>query len=284
MSNGTPFVVPSLIKENYDNWCIRMKALLGSYEAWDPVENDVDENGDNVRWATSIAGGKRWPLEAMLKGSNDRWKWRKRWWSLVAVSLAHTHQSSENLPNSSHNFSSLAFSIQLLLSRPLASVSLAIAALVSAQGQLTYDSTSSSASARQLKWFNIGEGCLVFEGLLEFYQASADGSISAAVKINREDADIAINWADRLHHAKKCEASDFCYVNDIVLDILELLKYHRVSRLYISFYYSSIIDFVLASLKAISFILCSHRSSIDMRTFSQGSDELFVSLVVAPDI
>ncbi|XP_074561277.1 uncharacterized protein LOC141817539, partial [Curcuma longa] len=44
MSLGTPFVVPSLTKENYDNWCIRMKALLGAYEAWDPVENGVDEN------------------------------------------------------------------------------------------------------------------------------------------------------------------------------------------------------------------------------------------------
>ncbi|KAG6478511.1 hypothetical protein ZIOFF_061954 [Zingiber officinale] len=133
----------------------------------------------------------------------------------------------QNLPNPSHNFSSLAFSIQLLLSRPLASVSPATAALVSAQGQLTYNSTSSSASARQLKWFNIGEGCLVFEGLFEFYQAFAYGSIGAAVKINREDADIAINWGGGLHHTKKCEASDFCYVNDIVLDILELLKYHR---------------------------------------------------------
>jgi len=29
-----------------------------------------------------------------------------------------------------------------------------------------------------------------------------------------------------LHHAKKGEASGFCYVNDIVLAILELLKYH----------------------------------------------------------
>lgn len=29
-----------------------------------------------------------------------------------------------------------------------------------------------------------------------------------------------------LHHAKKMEASGFCYVNDIVLAILELLKYH----------------------------------------------------------
>ncbi|XP_042460213.1 uncharacterized protein LOC122043678 [Zingiber officinale] len=44
MSNGTSFVVPSLTKENYDNWCIRIKALLESYEAWDPVENAVDEN------------------------------------------------------------------------------------------------------------------------------------------------------------------------------------------------------------------------------------------------
>ena len=37
-------------------------------------------------------------------------------------------------------------------------------------------------------------------------------------------ADIAINWAGGLHHAKKVEASGFCYVNDIVLGILELLK------------------------------------------------------------
>ena len=29
-----------------------------------------------------------------------------------------------------------------------------------------------------------------------------------------------------MHHAKKGEASGFCYVNDIVLAILELLKVH----------------------------------------------------------
>lgn len=27
-----------------------------------------------------------------------------------------------------------------------------------------------------------------------------------------------------MHHAKKAEASGFCYINDIVLSILELLK------------------------------------------------------------
>ena len=30
-----------------------------------------------------------------------------------------------------------------------------------------------------------------------------------------------------MHHAKKAEASGFCYINDIVLAILELLKTHR---------------------------------------------------------
>lgn len=54
------------------------------------------------------------------------------------------------------------------------------------------------------------------------------GSVASAVKLNKQAADIAINWAGGLHHAKKSEASGFCYVNDIVLAILELLKYHQV--------------------------------------------------------
>ena len=41
-----------------------------------------------------------------------------------------------------------------------------------------------------------------------------------------EKADIVINWSGGLHHAKKSEASGFCYINDIVVAILELLKYH----------------------------------------------------------
>lgn len=48
----------------------------------------------------------------------------------------------------------------------------------------------------------------------------------AARRLNNQLCDIAINWAGGLHHAKKCEASGFCYINDLVLGILELLKYH----------------------------------------------------------
>ncbi|XP_012830051.1 PREDICTED: uncharacterized protein LOC105951209 [Erythranthe guttata] len=42
MSNGIPFQVPKLTKENYGTWCIRMKAFLGAYDAWEPVENGVE--------------------------------------------------------------------------------------------------------------------------------------------------------------------------------------------------------------------------------------------------
>jgi histone deacetylase 1/2 len=48
-----------------------------------------------------------------------------------------------------------------------------------------------------------------------------------AARLSRDKCDIAINWAGGLHHAKKAEASGFCYINDIVLGILELLRYHK---------------------------------------------------------
>ncbi|KAF7982642.1 hypothetical protein HWV62_27079 [Athelia sp. TMB] len=68
-----------------------------------------------------------------------------------------------------------------------------------------------------------------FEGLYEFCSISAGGSIDAAKRLASGASDIAINWAGGLHHAKKREASGFCYINDIVLGILELLRtYARV--------------------------------------------------------
>jgi histone deacetylase 1/2 len=72
--------------------------------------------------------------------------------------------------------------------------------------------------------FNVGEDSPIFPGLFEFCQLSAGGSLSAARALNSGGADIAINWAGGLHHAKKNEASGFCYVADCVLGILELLE------------------------------------------------------------
>ena len=80
---------------------------------------------------------------------------------------------------------------------------------------------------KQMQRFNVGEDSPVFDGLYSFCQASSGGSIGGAVKLNKGQSDVSINWAGGLHHAKKCEASGFCYANDIVLAILELLKHHK---------------------------------------------------------
>ncbi|KAI0053789.1 hypothetical protein FA95DRAFT_1508429 [Auriscalpium vulgare] len=69
--------------------------------------------------------------------------------------------------------------------------------------------------------FLVGDDNPGFEGVFEFCSISAGGSIG---RITSGAADIAINWAGGLHHAKKREASGFCYINDIVLGILELLR------------------------------------------------------------
>ncbi|GAA6015630.1 hypothetical protein JCM10207_008150 [Rhodosporidiobolus poonsookiae] len=80
--------------------------------------------------------------------------------------------------------------------------------------------------AREMGRFNVGDDCPVFDGLFEYCSISAGGSMEGAARLSRDKCDIAINWAGGLHHAKKAEASGFCYINDIVLGILELLRYH----------------------------------------------------------
>ncbi|XP_074640398.1 histone deacetylase 3-like [Tubulanus polymorphus] len=82
------------------------------------------------------------------------------------------------------------------------------------------------AFTKSLSVFNVGDDCPVFDGLFDFCSMYTGASLEGAVKLNNNDCDIAINWSGGLHHAKKFEASGFCYVNDIVIGILELLKYH----------------------------------------------------------
>jgi len=74
--------------------------------------------------------------------------------------------------------------------------------------------------------YNMGDDCPVFDGLFEYCSLYAGASLDAAHKITSNQSDIAINWSGGLHHAKKGESSGFCYINDIVLAILQLLFYH----------------------------------------------------------
>lgn len=54
--------------------------------------------------------------------------------------------------------------------------------------------------------FKVGDSfdCPAFNGLYDFCQLSAGGSINCARTIIHGNADVAINWGGGLHHAKKC--------------------------------------------------------------------------------
>ena len=60
--------------------------------------------------------------------------------------------------------------------------------------------------------------------MYDFCKRYTGASLAAARKLAAGKTDIAINWSGGLHHAKKAEPSGFCYINDIVLAILELLR------------------------------------------------------------
>ena len=76
-----------------------------------------------------------------------------------------------------------------------------------------------------LSRFNVGDDCPIFSDMFDYCKQYAGASLMAARKLVQNETDIAINWSGGLHHAKKMEASGFCYVNDIVLAILELLRW-----------------------------------------------------------
>jgi len=72
--------------------------------------------------------------------------------------------------------------------------------------------------------FNCVEDCPIFSDMYDFCRMYAGASLAGARKLCAGACDTAINWSGGLHHAKRGEASGFCYVNDIVLAILELLR------------------------------------------------------------
>ncbi|ORX63722.1 histone deacetylase [Anaeromyces robustus] len=75
--------------------------------------------------------------------------------------------------------------------------------------------------------FNLGIDSPIFDGVFDYATSIAGASIEAAARLNQKKADIAINWAGGQHNAKKNEANGCCYINDVVLAILELLRVHK---------------------------------------------------------
>uniref|UniRef100_A0A0E0JKI0 Histone deacetylase n=1 Tax=Oryza punctata TaxID=4537 RepID=A0A0E0JKI0_ORYPU len=72
-----------------------------------------------------------------------------------------------------------------------------------------------------------GDDNPVFDRLWDYCLRYSGGSLAAARALGSGTADIAINWSGGMHHACRGAASGFCYVNDIVLAIRELLAHFR---------------------------------------------------------
>lgn len=72
--------------------------------------------------------------------------------------------------------------------------------------------------------FGLGYDCPPLEDLFTFCRVIAGGSVSAAKALVENKVDIALNFCGGWHHAQRDQASGFCYINDIVLAILELQK------------------------------------------------------------
>ena len=70
----------------------------------------------------------------------------------------------------------------------------------------------------------IYDDCPIFTGLTEYCERYTGASVSAAKELCKSNVQYAINWSGGLHHGKADYASGFCYTNDIVLAILELLR------------------------------------------------------------
>ncbi|KAK3075945.1 histone deacetylase [Teratosphaeriaceae sp. CCFEE 6253] len=71
-----------------------------------------------------------------------------------------------------------------------------------------------------------GADCPVFDGMSQYLFLYTGATLAATNQLITGQSDIAINWSGGLHHAHKAEASGFCYINDIVLAILDLLRLH----------------------------------------------------------
>lgn len=82
--------------------------------------------------------------------------------------------------------------------------------------------------------YGLGYDCPLTDGIFEYCRVIAGGSITAANMLCNKECKVALHWLGGWHHAKRNEASGYCYVNDCVLAILCLRKkFKRV--LYVDF-------------------------------------------------
>ena len=55
--------IPRILKTNYENWSIQMKALLGSQDAWEVVEEVVEEGFKELKDTTGYTAAQNKALK-----------------------------------------------------------------------------------------------------------------------------------------------------------------------------------------------------------------------------
>ncbi|EEC09382.1 histone deacetylase complex, catalytic component HDA1, putative [Ixodes scapularis] len=72
--------------------------------------------------------------------------------------------------------------------------------------------------------YNLMDDCPLTDRIFTLVKHIAGGTLSAARALTEGQCDVAIHWEGGWHHAQRSEAAGFCYVNDVVLGILQLRR------------------------------------------------------------
>lgn len=76
----------------------------------------------------------------------------------------------------------------------------------------------------ELDAYGLLHDCPILPKILSVCRVLAGGSIKAAQCLASDSCHVSVNWQGGWHHAQRDQAAGFCYVNDVVLAILELKK------------------------------------------------------------
>jgi acetoin utilization deacetylase AcuC-like enzyme len=92
------------------------------------------------------------------------------------------------------------------------------------------------------------DDCAAFRGVFELASLEAGGSVAAANLLSSGEYRTAVWWGGGRHHAKTDGAAGYCYVNDVVIAILELLKtFERVMYIDIDVHHGDGVEEVRAA-------------------------------------
>lgn len=83
--------------------------------------------------------------------------------------------------------------------------------------------------------YGFGYDCAAIKNTMSLISNLAGGTLAAANAVLSGQFKVAINWTGGWHHGLKDEASGYCYVNDIVIAILEVLSRGVERVLYIDY-------------------------------------------------